>query len=58
MEITYEEAIETMEKVREMLKRQGWAGEEYPQTHIRTTKNENRVSANAEERGENDTKGS
>lgn len=51
----YEEAIETMEKVRKMLKKQGWANDEYPQTHIRTTKNKNRVSANAEERGVNDT---
>ena len=52
--MTYEEAIETMEKVREMLKKQGWAGEEYPQTHIRTTKNKNRVSANAEEGSKNE----
>ena len=49
--MTYEEAVATMEKVREMLKKQGWADEEYPQN----IKIQNRGSADAEERRRDET---
>ena len=56
--MTYEEALKTRDKIREMLKNQAWAEYKYPQSEIKTVKNQNRRSANAEERGVNDEEGS
>ena len=53
--MTREEALEALKVIQAGLARNEWLYKDIPQSHIRYAKNKNRDSADAEERGENES---